>query len=385
MTHLKRGSLFVLEKFIEDIYYEKVKGTKETAILKNSSKTLPTYDMGKSEEIMEREIMFKQRWTIRWALLTIVGCPVVNCSTQQKNGNNETTTLSESTSPSNENQPQQSTPKEEFDQQLWNIDEKDQKSLRKLESALRNTKSHSGQLDYALFLYAFKPAKKERDAKIKEITENLVNLAKKEAYPGAIEDFFKNGKTSFDGTDKSMISILRFVSVTGVARTHMYFYAIPMPILKKNPKLLKATEPYWGSARDNSLPQAGLEYGRGVIKNFPQKEVDAYFKILWRVQIQKEFDALGTIRYALGCVVDSCQTSLILEPNLKPVKLTSFQQGFLSNPDLKKALTVAANALAQYYRKEFHLTEEKSKQAAMNGLLKLNTLTPFITEEREHP
>ncbi|GHS94741.1 hypothetical protein AGMMS49949_08700 [Alphaproteobacteria bacterium] len=53
--------------------------------------------------------------------------------------------------------------------------------------------------------------------------------------------------------------------------------------------------------------------------------------------------------------------------------------------DLKKALTVAANALAQYYRKEFHLTEEKSKQAAMNGLLKLNTLTPFITEEREHP
>jgi hypothetical protein len=145
--------------------------------------------------------------------------------------------------------------------------------------------SDVGQLDYALFLYAFIPSPNEkRNAQVKEITDKLVAKARKltEGKP-EMQVLFK-GKTSFDGSYKSLVAVLRILSCSGLINTHASFYTIPCPVAQGRPELLEATLPCFGNSLDERLPRCGLWYGRGsdfCYRYFQAiKDIDNYCRVL---------------------------------------------------------------------------------------------------------
>jgi hypothetical protein len=155
-------------------------------------------------------------------------------------------------------------------------------------NVLSQDTSDVGQLDYALFLFAFIPSpNKERNAKVKEITDALVAKAKQFTKDQPEMQVLFKGKTSFDGSNKSLVSVLRILSCSGLTNTHASFYAIPCPILKGRPELLEAIAPYFGSNLDERLPRCGLWYGRGsdffyrwIARFLPLEDLDNYCKVL---------------------------------------------------------------------------------------------------------
>jgi len=87
-----------------------------------------------------------------------------------------------------------------------------------------------GKLDWALFLFAFRPASKARDDKIKKLLAE-VEKASRAAAKKSDEEFLLNDESinlrAFDGTDESLLGLLRVASSTGAANTTSAFYGIP--------------------------------------------------------------------------------------------------------------------------------------------------------------
>lgn len=160
-----------------------------------------------------------------------------------------------------------------------------------------------GKLDYALFLQAFRPQSKERDAKIKELMD-AVDKASAVAAKKLGDEFLIKDKTinrrDYDGTDESLVGSIRLASSSGSAATDSAFYAIPCAILMVRPKLLDATEPLFGGNRDNFLPRAGCGWRRGFIRGFPNAEL-----VAWRNAAEEADGGFlanhsGTMRFALA-------------------------------------------------------------------------------------
>jgi hypothetical protein len=127
-----------------------------------------------------------------------------------------------------------------------------------------------GALDYALFLQAFRRPSAERDAKIRALTDALLN-------PGGVElDSFVRKPTPYDGSDQSLADITEFASSQGIANTASAFYAIPCAVLIARPGLLAAIGPRYGSNRDNFTPRSGCAWGRGEVEGFPSQSVAAF-------------------------------------------------------------------------------------------------------------
>jgi hypothetical protein len=156
-------------------------------------------------------------------------------------------------------------------------------------SVLFEDHSDVGQLDYALFLYAFIQSPNEaRNAQVKEITDKLIDKARKLTDGNQeMQVLFNKGKTSFDGSYKSLVNVMRILSCSGLVNTHASFYAIPCPVVQGRPELLEATMPCFGNSLDERLPRCGLWYGRGsyfcyrrAARFLPLNDIDNYSLVL---------------------------------------------------------------------------------------------------------
>ncbi|HUA81900.1 MAG TPA: ankyrin repeat domain-containing protein, partial [Dyella sp.] len=136
------------------------------------------------------------------------------------------------------------------------------------EAALkRGATNAKGELDYALFLHAFRPATPSRDAQIQHLLNDVQAKSYVKSKP---RDDFK--ATAYDGSDESLIP--RIVLASMGEDQSVFQYPIPCDVLKARPDLLKATLPYYGSNLDNFLPQSGC--GMQDQAGYPAREVRAF-------------------------------------------------------------------------------------------------------------
>ncbi|MDI3282650.1 ankyrin repeat domain-containing protein [Polyangium sp. 15x6] len=160
-----------------------------------------------------------------------------------------------------------------------------------------------GKLDYALFLHTFRPQSAARDAKIKKLLGEVVKAstaaAKKNNDELLIEEpLFE--RRDYDGTDESLLGLLRFASSSTAAETTSSFYAIPCAVLVARPKLVDATEPLYGTSRDNFLPRSGCGWGRGFVRGFPDVEFEQWIDAAEEADGKFLWNFSGTMRFALA-------------------------------------------------------------------------------------
>jgi hypothetical protein len=129
-----------------------------------------------------------------------------------------------------------------------------------------------GKLDYALFIHAFRPATETNKAEIIRLLSPLLQQAAKVS--GRETDDANHD--SYDGTDESLVPILRRLSGSGVANTMSAFYAIPCAVLLARPALVEAIQAQYFSNRDSFVPRSGCAWGRGQVRGFPDEKVDRF-------------------------------------------------------------------------------------------------------------
>jgi hypothetical protein len=262
--------------------------------------------------------------------------------------------------------------KQVVDSSFWDSGEID---LRKSKKTLAADQSDVGQMDYALFLYVFENKNPQRDAEIKAITDKLIAKVKKNYLEnlGAFSELLFSKWDSFDGSDESIINIMRIVSVCGMVNTQSAFYAIPCAIIKKRPVLLKATEPYFGSSYDNFVPRCGLEYKRGTVPTFPKEAVDHYRKILSK-ETHEAFESVGSIKFAIWGFLDNIYAQMIFNPrNLisEYPETDAHVWKILEQRECKRAFVQAEEKLAKYYENDFGFDTRTSKLTARHALMLL--------------
>ncbi|MDR1208523.1 MAG: hypothetical protein LBJ89_04185 [Holosporales bacterium] len=258
--------------------------------------------------------------------------------------------------------------KTKIDPEFWDHCET---KLEKSKQILAADLSDVGQMDYALFLYAFESKDPQRDAKIKAITDKLVAKARVKDSDSLV--LLPNDRVSFDGSSESIVNILRIVSACGVVNTHSAFYAIPCAIVKKRPDLLLATEPCFGGNRDNFLPRCGLEYGRGTVSTFPKAVVDHYRKVLIQ-KTQKAFDLLGSIRHTIWGNLNSIYGLVIFNPSSfmsENPKMDGYIRNIIEHPECRNAFVKAKSELVRYYKNDFGFDAKTSELIARYALVSL--------------
>ncbi|SIS36780.1 Ankyrin repeat [Insolitispirillum peregrinum] len=124
-----------------------------------------------------------------------------------------------------------------------------------------------GRLDYALALHAFRPVSATGTAEIAALLAPLLDQAR-------AGDQDNEQLDPYDGSDASLVPFLRQVSVQGIAGA----YTIPCAALLARPALLEATRSYYGSRKDDALPNSGCASGPGEITVFPDMIVEDYIR-----------------------------------------------------------------------------------------------------------
>ena len=228
------------------------------------------------------------------------------------------------------------------------------------EAELSNTPSGTEKLDYVLFLHAFRPATIARDAKIRSL------LAELKAEIKAKGDYF--GKSDFsmqnyDGTDKSLIPSVQTASLANVVDFNGPGYVIPCAILRKQPALLEAISPFFGSSGDNWLPASGCGF-RGEVADFPQKAFDAYTHETG----YEGDDEPGTIRVANSKIANQIRERIKLEPRYFLKSDYKSCRMKIKSKSVETKFQPARAALIAYYVK-LGLSERDGRRAATRGLL----------------
>src|SRR6185312_1073579 len=185
-----------------------------------------------------------------------------------------------------------------------------------------------GELDYALFLHAFKPETSARDAMIRGLLSDIVKKA--EASQRGVNDFVPK---PYDGTDASLLNTIRLASITGVANSDSAFYAIPCAILVARPALVAATGEYFGSNMDNFMPRSGCAWGRGgAISGFPDEPVDDFESASTEADGNFIQTFQGSMVYGFESAQNAINTKMQLDPrsflDLQPEKSGDPSQAF---------------------------------------------------------
>ncbi len=181
------------------------------------------------------------------------------------------------------------------------------------EAATRNPSTPLISLDRLLFLHAFRPdAKAEIDRLVHDLTAALTgqNDPYLEQVLGA--------PATYDGTDDSLVALLRLLSSAGVVQTQSAFYAIPCDVLRRRPGLLAATEPQFGSNRDNFLPRSGCDWGRGHVEGFPDGQVQDFIRAATLADGGFLANHGGSLRYALAGQQAAILEQARLDPSQMP-------------------------------------------------------------------
>ncbi|MRG95354.1 ankyrin repeat domain-containing protein [Polyangium spumosum] len=193
--------------------------------------------------------------------------------------------------------------------------EKPDAASKPLEAAAK--KSTVGKLDHALFLHALRPQSAARDENIKkllgEVEKASVAAAKKNDDTFLLEDASIDRRV-YDGTDESLLGIVRVASASGAANTASAFYAIPCAVLLARPKLLESTTPLFGGNRDNFLPRSGCAWGRGFVRGFPDRELEAYTQASEEADGHFYVNHGGSLRFGLAAALKAKEEAMRIDP-----------------------------------------------------------------------
>lgn len=235
-----------------------------------------------------------------------------------------------------------------------------------------------GELDYALFLHSFEPRTPARDAIIRALQSDLYQKAT--SSPGKVNDF---PLMPYDGSDDSLLNIIRLASETGI--TNSSYYDIPCPLLIAHPALIAATDEYYGSNRDNFMPRSGCAESDFERMGFPAKAVTAFETASTEADGNFIDSFQGSAGYGLATAQNAANEQLRLNPryflqaNLLHAPTPSFDYpyqvwGYTSlnnyavSQYLRKLYVAAHDQLSTYYRKQMHLDRADSEQAAKIAL-----------------
>ena len=234
-----------------------------------------------------------------------------------------------------------------------------------------------GELDYALFLHAFEPQTPARDGTIRALQADLQK--KVMALSHHVDDF---PPTPYDGTDASLLNIIRLASVNGVVNSESAFYAIPCTILGARPALLAATGSHYGSTMDNFMPRSGCDsrWERGgTIRGFPTRAVDAYEHASTEADGNFIATGQGTIIFGLAADQNAAKQRMKLDPQSFGYPFPDFDypyqvwgytslNNYIVSQRLRKLYIAAHDQLAAYYRKHMKLDDSDSNRAAKAAL-----------------
>jgi len=230
-----------------------------------------------------------------------------------------------------------------------------------------------GELDYVLFLHTFEPQTPTRDATIRALQSDLYTKAM--ASPGKVGDF---PLTPYDGSDDSLLNIIRLASEAGI--TNSADYDIPCPFLTAHPALIAATQPYYGSNRDNFMPRSNCGDGDYARMGFPAKAVATFEAASTQADGNFIDTFQGTMVYGLEAGQNAANTSMRINPqamlsSTKDYPSPSFDypyqvwgytslNNYVVSLRLRKLYLTARDQLATYYRKHMQLNRADSEQAA---------------------
>jgi len=239
-----------------------------------------------------------------------------------------------------------------------------------------------GKLDYVLFLHTFRPASKARDDKIKRLIGEIEAASKKAAKAQGDEFLMEESaleRRAYDGTDESLLGLLRLASSTGAANTTSAFYAIPCAVMIARPKLVDATEPLFGGNRDNFVPRSGCSWGRGFVRGFPDAEVSAWRNASDQADGNFYMNHGGTARFALGAAQNVVEETMRANPRHfvekgTPKMAMPYETWSYMNPEnrtvylkLARLAGAAKEKLVAHYKTR-GFSEKEANDAALNGL-----------------
>jgi hypothetical protein len=257
-------------------------------------------------------------------------------------------------------------PPTERDKALASMSTRPAFSARVLEKA-----SHAdgkGELDYALFLHAFGPKGKVRNAQVNKLLDDVIEKANPE--PSRMKEFTPK---AYDGSDESLINTIILASMGGDSSLSQY--VIPCPVLVARPKLVEATEAQFAGHLDSFTPSSGCREAPG----FPGKAVSAFLSDSTAADGNFIGSFSGSLVVTLSKGQQEQQAAMQVDPNsflaqTPPQNDYPYQNwGYTSLSNyrvsmrLKGEYDTAYRDLAAYYRKK-GLTLAHSNAAAKAAL-----------------
>ena len=179
----------------------------------------------------------------------------------------------------------------------------------------------------------------------------------------------------YDGTDESMIKYLRHYSQNSLGGSA--YFTIPCGVLIKNPKLLPAISPYYGSNRDNFLPRHDCDQDSYPLPN----SVYDYLRLVDAPQNDWLSRHRGTLRYAHYKTLNNQNLMIKVFPRQLLGKLHKRTHKYpyetwsylnIENRNtfekLKAAYRAAKQDIKHHYVTNFALTEKEADEAAESAL-----------------
>lgn len=132
-----------------------------------------------------------------------------------------------------------------------------------------STIDFTGALDYALYLHVFRRSEPDFQEIVSRLLEPLIENTGEHKSSSQTQE-------RYNGTDNSIIEILKFIASPDNTIKTLRNYTIPCAILLKRPKLLESTLPFYGSYRDTFLPESGCIKSHYLINGFPHNFIYNY-------------------------------------------------------------------------------------------------------------
>ena len=230
-----------------------------------------------------------------------------------------------------------------------------------------------GELDYALFLHAFRRRTLARDAQIQHLLDDVQAKSYVDQKPDGEFPI-----TAYDGSDDTLVPRI-ILAAMGEDRS-VFQYSIPCDVLKSRPALVAATHARYGSNRDNFLPASGCDGSGGPI-GYPAAAVAAFKKGATHADGHFIDNFGGSMVYGFIKQQSSTETAMQVDPasfsSFKSGQVYPYQNwGYLglnnyrTSLRLKASYQTAQKKLADYYV-TLHLSHEHGMQAARAALFSL--------------
>jgi hypothetical protein len=232
-----------------------------------------------------------------------------------------------------------------------------------------------GELDYALFLHAFRQQTPARDAQIQHLLDDV--QAKSYLHKTASGEF---PIAAYDGSDGSLVP--RIILASMGEDQSVFQYDIPCAVLQARPALAVATQARYGSNMDNFLPRSGCDETGGPA-GYPAEAVATFKDDAANADGHFIDNFGGSMVYGFEKQQNATETALQVDPESFPSPIVDNvlsvpyeNWGYLGLNNYRTSLRLMAEfetaqrKLADYYVTR-HMSHEQGMQAARNGLFAL--------------